>query len=156
MARERGTKQGGLFQEYKKDANGKSVLKSANWVAQYYVDGKQFRKSTGTAVKAEAEGILRDWMRDAEKGLKSAPQTQHLTYQTVRADYIQYAIIHQLKSLKVRKDGTHSFNPLPATDDFFTGYKVADINQAAINAFVMNRRAAGAANATINNSIALL
>src|SRR5271169_6189309 len=155
MARERGTKQGGLFQEYRKDANGESVLKSANWVAQYYVDGKQFRKSTGTAVKAEAESILRDWMRDAEKGLKAAPQTQGLTYESIRADYIEYAVVHQLKSLKTRADGSHSFNPLPATDAFFNGFKVSEIKQTAINAFIVDRRAAGAANATINNSIAL-
>jgi integrase len=155
--KQRGTGQNGLFQEYRNDPEtGKRVLKSANWVGQYYVDGKQFRKSTGTAVKAEAEGILTDWVATANKGLKAAPQTQGLTYEDLREGLLTDARISKLRSLKTRADGTLSFNALPATDEFFSGRKVSAITGDLLNEFKITRQSAGVANTTINNSLALL
>ncbi len=155
--KQRDKNQGGLFQEYRKDENGDRVLKSSNWVAQYYTpDGRQIRKSTGTSVKAEAETILQNWMTDSRKGLKPAPETASLTYEHIREGLLTDARIHSLRSLKTRKDGSLSFNPLPATDEFFNGRLVNEINGPALNEFILSRQAAGAANATINNSLRLL
>ena len=157
MARKRETNQGGLFQEYRKDENGKSVLKSSNWVAQYYTpDGKQIRKSTGTPVKAEAENILREWMAASAKGQKPAPETQGLTYDVLRDDYIAFAVEQELKSLMTRADGTRYFFQQTALDDFFTGRPVNKIIRETLSAFIAARKQAGNANKTINGSLSLL
>ena len=162
MSKKRDTRQGGLFIEYKidKDKNsptfGESVPKSANWVAQYYVDGKKYRKSTGTSVKAEAEKILRKWMGASERGEKAEPQTQGLTYEDLRRDLIAHYELKQHKSLKRRKDGSLYIFPLTALDDFFKGRRVNDIDRDLAKAFVAQRRKDGASNATINNSLRLL
>jgi integrase len=156
MARKRDNKQGGLFIEYK-IVDGKSVPKSENWVGQYYdANGKRIRKSTGTPVKAEAEGILRGWMADSEKGFKPAPQTQGLTYDMLRDDLLAWAEDQQLRSLKTRSDGTRYFFPQTALDTFFAKRKVNDIDRDTLSAFIRDRRAAKMSNATINNSLALL
>jgi len=156
MSKKRANRQGGLFLERKLDEHGKSVVKSESWVAQYYVDGKRVRKSTGTSVRSEAETILRDWMSASEKGLKPAPQTQGLTYSNLRADLLAHYAEKQHKSLKKKKDGTPYLFPLTALDNFFDGRRVNDIDRETASAFVANRRAAGKSNSTINNSVRLL
>ena len=156
MPKRRDTRQGGLFIEYKKDADGKSVPKSESWVAQFYVDGKRIRKSTGTSVKAEAEGILRSWMADSEKGLKPAPMTQGLTYEKLRDDLLAYYAEQQHKSLRHRKNGTPYLYPQTALDNFFRCRKANGIDRDAASAFVKNRREAGISNDAINNSLRLL
>jgi integrase len=156
MARRRDNRQGGLFIEYRTDENGKSVPKSANFVAQYYVDGKKFRRSTGTPVKAEAEGILRGWLADSEKGLKAAPQTQGLTYDKLRDDLLAYYAEQEHKSLKRRADGTPYLYPQTALDNFFKGRKANTIDRDAASEFITSRRKANASNDTINNSLRLL
>src|SRR5690348_15910363 len=96
MPKRRDTRQGGLFREYKIDRKkgsptfGKSVPISESWVAQYYVDGQRFRKSTGTSIKVEAEAKLRKWMGTSERGEKAKPQTQGLTYAELRADLLKH------------------------------------------------------------------
>jgi integrase len=158
--RRRDNRQGGLFLEYKTvlDENGNkvSVPKSESWIAQYYVNGQRFRKSTGTSVKAEAEAILRAWMAASERGEKAKPQTQGLMYEHIRADYLAYASEQQLRSLKTHADGSLYFFPLTALDEFFNGRVVNSITRDTLSAFIKARRAKKAANATINNSLALL
>jgi integrase len=156
----RDTRQGGLFIEYKRirDERGKlvSVPKSENWVAQYYVNGQRFRKSTGTPVKAEAEAKLRDWMGASERGEKAKPQTHGLTYEMLRDDLLEYYAEQQHKSLRKRADGTAYLYPMTALDNFFAGRKANSIDRHAASAFVTKRRAEGISNDAINNSLRLL
>jgi integrase len=163
MARKRDTAQGGLFLEYKKDRDpksptfGKSIPKSQNFVGQYYdANGKQCRKSTGTAVKTEAENILREWMASSAKGQKPAPETQGLTYEVIRDAYIEHATRMQFKSLATRKDGSRYFHPQTVLDNFFKGRKVNSIDRDLLGKFTASRQAAGAANKTINGNLGLL
>lgn len=162
MPKRRETRQGGLFIEYKIDRDkesptfGKRIPKSSSFVAQYYVNGQRFRKSTGTSVKAEAEAILRDWMAAAERGEKAKPQTQGLAYEELRADLLRHYEEKQRKSLQRHKDGQPYIYPLTALDDFFMGRRVNEIDRDTASAFIAKRRAEGISNATINASIRLL
>lgn len=150
-------RQGGLFIETKRDPETrKRVPKSESWVAQYYVDGKRFRKSTGTAIKVEAEAILRDWMSASEKGEKAKPQTQGLTYDILRDDLLAYYAEQQHKSLRKRLDGTPYLYPQTALDEFFNGRRVNKIDNDVASAFIKTRRAEGISNDAINNSLRLL
>jgi integrase len=156
MPRKRANRQGGLFQCKGKDENGTTVLKSANWSAQYYVDGRQIRKSTGTPIRSEAEKILRKWMSDSELGLKPPPQTKGLSYDELRADLLSHYAEKKHKSLKTRSDGTPYLFPLTALDTFFSGRKVNSIDRDAASTFIRKRRDEGAKESTINNSLRLL
>jgi integrase len=162
MPKRRETRQGGLFIEFKKDTKvgsptfGKSIPKSDSWVAQYYVQGKRFRKSTGTSNKTEAEIKLREWMGASERGEKAKPQTYGLMYADLRADLLKYYAEKQHRSLKTKKDGTPYLFPLTALDDFFKGRRVNDIDRNTASDFIADRRAAGKSNSTINNSLRLL
>lgn len=162
MPKKRDTRQGGLFIEYKIDREkgsptfGKRIPKSSSWVAQYYVNGQRFRKSTGTSIKAEAESILRDWMGTSERGEKAKPQTQGLTYDELRADLLKHYAEKERKSLKKRKTGEPYIFPLTALDAFFRGRRINEIDRDTASAFIAKRRADGIANATINASVRLL
>ena len=162
MAKRRDTRQGGLFIEYKKDRRkgsptfGKSIPKSDSWVAQYYVNGQRFRKSTGMSVKAEAEAKLREWMATSERGEKAKPQTHGLTYETLRDDLLTHYAEKQYKSLRKRNNGTPYLYPQTALDTFFAGRRANNIDSDAASAFVQKRRAAGISNDAINSSLRLL
>jgi integrase len=155
MAKVRGTNDGGLFLEYKK-VDGERVPKSLNYVGQYYVNGKRIRKTTGKSVKAEAAGVLRQWMNASADGKITAPETQNLKYEHLRDALLKHAEEQELKSLQTRPDGTKYFYPQKALDDFFAGRKVNSITRDVLSDFIRDRRAAKMSNATINNSLALL
>jgi len=156
MSRKRENGQLGVFQQYH-TVNGARVLKSANWIGQYYnADGKQIRKSTGVAIKAEAENILRGWATDSGRGIKPAPETQGLTYETIRNDYIAFAVEQEFKSLSTKADGTRYFFQQTALDEFFAGKQVNKITRETLSAFIAARKAAGNANKTINGPLSLL
>src|SRR6267378_1762651 len=155
--RKRDNRQGGLFIETKRDPKThKRVPKSESWIAQYYVDGQRFRKSTGTSVKVKAEAKLREWMGASERGEKAKPQTQGLTYAELRTDLLKHYAEKQRKSLKTRRDGTPYLFPLTALDNFFNGRRVNDLDREIASRFVAERRTAGVSNSTINNSLRLL
>jgi len=146
MPRKRTNGQGGLIQ-YKN---------SAIWYGQYYRDGKQYRKSTGTPIKAEAEGILRGWMTDSDRGLKPASEAKNVTYEHIREALINSYRNKGFKSLQVRGDGSEYIFPLPPLDEFFKDKRASDIDSDLIAAFIQKRKQDGVGNAAINNSLSLL
>jgi integrase len=153
MPRKRANGQGGVFQ-YK---NTDGSLKSAVWYGQYYNgDGKQIRKSTGEAVKQQAEAVLRTWMTDSARGLKPAPETAHVTYENLRDALLDSYRIKGHKSLQTLADGTETIYPLTVLDDFFKGKKASDIDSDSVKDFIRARQTDGVGNAAINNSLSLL
>src|ERR1700675_3874540 len=108
--RDRGT--GGLFK-----MNG-----SPNYYAQIYRNGRPCRVSTGTDVKQEAQGFLRNLLTDADHGKPFIGDVSKITYGQLRAGLMQNYTEKGNRSLLVAADGTEFINGLKALDDYF-GYK---------------------------------
>lgn len=143
--RDRGT--GGLFR----------MKGSRFWYAQIYdAYGKPKRISTKKEIKQEAQNVLRDLLTDRDKGLEFVGDIKKLTYEDLRAALIQDYVFKGNKSLQTMADGTETVWGLKALDEFFEGYSVLRITSDAADEFKRKRMKEGAANGTVNGSLALL
>jgi integrase len=95
-------------------------------------------------------------MGASERGEKAAPQTQGLTYESLRDDLLAYYEEQQHKSLQRRADGTPYLYPQTALDNFFVGRKANSIDRDSASDFIKARRKEGISNDAINNSLRLL
>jgi len=149
--RDRGT--GGLFK----------MRGSPNYYAQIYVNGRAKRISTGTDVKQEAQGFLRNLLTDADQGKPFIGDVSKITYGQLRAGLIQNYTEKGNRSLLVHADGTEFINGLEALDVFY-GYKsdedpgvpMTKITTDSARAFATKRLEEGVTNSTVNNSLKLL
>ena len=144
MRRERGT--GGLIK--KKGCRF--------WYASVYLEGKQRRISTRTAVKQEAQAFLRKLLSAKDTGQQFAGDLTKLRYENLRDALIHNYHERGNKSLRVTADGDDVICGLPALDKFFKGFAVARINTDAARTFADQRTAEGAKSGTVNGSLALL
>jgi len=156
--RERGT--GGLIK----------VKGCRYYYAVIYRDGQQIRISTKTSDKKKAEDFLAEELRKVRTGEQLAKDLNQLHYSDLRAGLLYDYRRKGNKSLQVLDDGseTISSGALKALDDFFgyqaetgdkkedPGVTVAQITTRKIKDFIAKRSADGAANDTINGSLALL
>ena len=147
MRREKG--QGGLFR------HPKTRFYIAKW---YDRDGRPHSQSTKTAVKQEAEQVLRTLMGDADRGVTTRPEG--ITYAQIREDLLSFYRNKGLKSLASMADGSEVIYPLIPLDRFFghpeKSITVARISHRTVAQFIAARQEAGIGNAAINNSLSLL
>src|SRR5882672_941988 len=147
-----------------KRARGEGCLmrrpNSRLWWAQWYVNGKAVRKSTGTHVKAEALAKLRKFMGDTERGVPMVDSK--LRYAALRAALIQDYTDSGNKTLEVRADGTETIVGLPQLDAACgyskddPGIPVSAITVDWINKFKAKRAADTVGPAMINRSLQAL
>jgi integrase len=149
--RDRGT--GGLFK----------MKGSPNYYAQVYRNGRPCRISTGTDVKQEAQGFLRNLLTDADQGKPFIGDVSKITYGQLRAGLMQNYTEKGNRSLLVAADGTEFINGLKALDDHFgyesdekPGVPVTRITTDSARAFATKRLEEGVTNSTVNNSLKLL
>jgi integrase len=128
---------------------------SHNWYAQVHdANGKPVRYSTGTDVKQEAQGFLRNLLVDLERGVPLVKKS--FRYEELRTALIQDYIARGNRSLVVTTDGSETVWGLKAVDQFFAGYPVHKITTDAARQFSQHLLANGNSNGTVNKSLALL
>jgi integrase len=149
--RERGT--GGLIK----------IKNCRYYYAQYYDEnGRQRRVSTKTTSKQRAQGILRNLMSERDRGVQFIGDVRKLRYADLRKALLHNYVERGNKSLYTMADGTETICGLKALDEFFEygedkpGVSVARITTDAARDFTKRRLAQGAANDTVNGSLALL
>ncbi len=136
---------------------------SKNYYAQIYRDGRPCRITTGTDVKQEAQGFLRNLLTDADNGKAFVGDVLKITYGHLRASLLQNYVERGNRSLLTHADGTEFINGLEPLDEFF-GYKndeesgvpLTKITTDSARAFATKRLEAGVTNSTVNNSLKLL
>src|SRR5271169_601356 len=130
------------------------------WWAQWYVNGKAVRKSTGKTIKEEALPELRRLMGDAERGIPLVDGK--LRYSDLRAALIEDYTDKSNRTLQTRADGTTTFVGLPQLDvacgskDGQPGMKISAITVDWIRKFKEQRAEEGAGPAMINRSLQAL
>ena len=154
----------------KRRAKGEGCLRQIGktWYAQFYdpITGKQVQRTTGTAIKQEAIGVLRNLMADRDKGLPVV--NPKLTYADLRRTLLSNYLDRGNKSLRVNSDGEESIVGLPQLDTFCgyapakdgkpgnPGPQVARLTEDFVESFKEKRRAEGAGPAMINRSLQCL
>jgi len=128
------------------------------WYMLWRQHGRQFRKSTGETIKAKAIRVLDRKMAELREGGPTVPDPDKLRYSDLRALYVQDYEDQEHKSRRRNAETGELYfaSSLKHLDDFFDGWKVSEITVDAINQFKSARQAVGAANGTINRSLAAL
>jgi integrase len=128
------------------------------WYMLWRRHGRQFRKSTGETVKQKASRVLDAKMQELRDGGPQVPDPERLRYADLRALYVQHYTDQQMKSRRWNTETGELYfaSSLNHLDEYFDGWKVSEITVEAINQFKSARQAAGAANGTINRSLAAL
>jgi len=155
--RARDNGEGGLIKLRVKNASGELVEASPYWYMVWRVGGRQFKKSSGTDVKQEALSQLRDIIQKSKQGFQTSADNSKLTYEHFRQHFINDYRDKQFRSLLTNKEtGKQYVCGLNHLDDFFAGRKITNITADAIDHFKLERKKSGAANGTINRSLAIL
>ncbi len=141
----------------KRREKGEGCLRQigSTWYAQWYdpITGKQVQRTTGTTIKQEAIGKLREFMN---------------AYAALRRTLLGSYLDRGNKSLRVNADGEESIVGLPQLDAFCgyvpakdgqpgnPGPQVARLTEDFVEAFKEKRRAEDAGPAMINRSLQCL
>jgi integrase len=137
--------------------SGRIWLKGKIWWVQYYSRGHQVRESSHSKTFTVAERMLKRRIAGAEAGLIDTPNVRRLRYDDLRSALLADYRMNGRKSLFARKsDGTEQICGLKHLDVFFKDCRAVNITTGAIRDFIATRQAEGAANSTINLSLAAL
>jgi integrase len=137
---------------------GGLILVNDVWYMLWRHHGKQFRKTTGTSNKVRAGQILDDKIAELKLGGGAVPDPDKIFYSNLRELYVRDYEDQEHKSRRHNSETGELYfaSSLKHLDDFFDGWKVNEINVDAVNQFKAARQQAGAANGTINRSLAAL
>jgi len=121
------------------------------WIA-YYRNGRRVFESSRSENERAARNLLRQRLGQVVAGIAPLPRAHRITYENLRdallADY----------AANKRKWFTRQgrLYELVHLDVFFKNFRAVDITTDLIRAFIRARQVLGAANGTINRSLALL
>jgi integrase len=126
------------------------------WWIQYYVSGRRVFESSHSDRESVAKHLLRQRLCEVAAGIAPPARAGRVTYEELRdALFADYAA-NSRKWLRKGKESNHYIGGVPELDKFFGGYRVANITTDSIRSFIRKRQEEGAANGTINRSLALL
>jgi integrase len=120
------------------------------WI-KYYRNGVPMRESSGSDKEKVAKDLLRQREGDIARGVPVTPQTNRVTLSELLDDVLTDYRVNGRKSLE-----TVTYYIDGHVRPYFGTRKAASITAADIRAYVAERQAAEAANATINRELAAL
>jgi|SRR5579872_1656819 len=135
---------------------GRLFLRGATWWGQYYFHGQAIRVSTKQTDPKKAERFLHRKIGEVEAGIAPPVGAARVTYENMREALLADYQANRRRWLRKGKDGNPYIADLSHVDDYFSGWRAADITTDAIRKFVCKRQQEKAANGTINRSLALL
>jgi integrase len=140
---------GSIYRPKYKNAKGEQV-ESAVWWLSYYANGRQVRESSKTTKESKARGMLRAKEGDAERGLPVV-KVNRKTVGELLADVVADYQNHERDTLKAtqRRIRLH-------LQPFFGSLNAAAVSDDRVRQYVTERKAEGAANASINRELAIL
>lgn len=126
------------------------------WWIQFYRNGKRIFESSYSDHKPMAERLLRQRLGEVAAGIAPPPGAPRVTYEQMRDALFADYTVNKRKWLRKNKSGDLYMTEVSRLDRFFGGYRAVSITTDAIREFSRKRQEEGAANGTINRSLALL
>lgn len=118
------------------------------WHIGFSRQGKKYRESSGSTVKADAEALLARRLAEMRAGGPTPSELKRVNWATLR---------RLLEADHKRKGNKSRINSrLAHLEAFFGGWRAMDIDEAAIAQYTDARTLEGAAGATINRELAAL
>ncbi|MFQ5946732.1 MAG: tyrosine-type recombinase/integrase [Anaerolineae bacterium] len=140
---------GSLFRPKFRATDG-TLKESRIWWVKYRVDGRLIRESSGTDKEAEARRLLRQREGAAVEGRPVIPRVERVKVAELAEDLRQEYAANERRS-----PGRLEFS-LVHLLPFFGERRAVHMTAADVTAYAAKRRAAGAANGTINRELAAL
>jgi site-specific recombinase XerD len=129
---------------------GHLYQRGTTWWAQYFVNGRRVRESTGITNLREAQTFLNTRLGRAAEGKPILPRVDRVRYDELAADLRRH---YETSGERELPEADKRLRPLKA---FFTGYRAVDIGSADVTRYVEKRQALQLANGTINRELAML
>jgi integrase len=125
------------------------------WYIQYYVNGRQVRKSSGSTSETFAKKLLQKRLGEAAAGIHR--ELRRLTYEDLRRGFFNDYQTRKRKSLRRSMEtGKPRLDAVTRLDGFFAGYRASAIDTDAMLEFTKKLQAEAKADSTINRSLAAL
>lgn len=126
------------------------------WWLQYMHRGRVHRESGRTTKRTIAERKLRRRLGELHSTEFLGPKVERVRYEDLAADLLNYYVTNGRKSVVRTKAGNTYIPCEPHLREHFSGYRAVEITTDRIREFVRQRQRAGARNATVNRSLAML
>jgi integrase len=126
------------------------------WWIQYWSHGRQVRESSHSDLKDAAKRLLRQRLGEVAAGIFSPPRAARIAYEQLRDALIADYSMNRRKWLRRDHDGKPYICGISRLDNFFAGWRSTAITTDAIRSFIKKQQEEGAANGTVNRSLALL
>jgi integrase len=129
------------------------------WIQFYDGRGIQMRESTGIPIDSpgwekKAEKTLRGKIGEVAAGI--VRDDRSIRYEQLRDAYLDFYQVNKLRSLQFDKQGKAYTTAQRRLDDFFRGFRAADIGADHVRKFIKEQQAKGLSKGSINRSIAAL
>jgi integrase len=124
--------------ERRERGQGRLFQRGQTWWAQYYLHGQQVRISTGETDEKRAGKFLKHKLAEVETN--THPDSHNLRYEDLRDSYLADYETHNRKSLRRDADGRVYTDAVNRLDEFFSGYRVREIDADAVRRFQREQR----------------
>jgi integrase len=147
---------GRIFKPKFRDKKTREFRESPDWWIQYYSRGRQVRESSHSDKLAVAERLLRQRLGEGAAGILPPPRAERVRYEGLRDALLADYQTNGRKWLRIGREGKAYICGVSTLDVAFAGYRAIDITTDRLREFIRKQQGAGAANGTINRSLALL
>jgi integrase len=129
---------------------GSIYLRGSTYWLKFYQDGDVVRMSSGSEDEKVARRMLREHVAKVALKQPLVVRSLRVGYKELRDDLLSH--YRATGSRDVREAQAR----LRHVDDFFTGWRAAQISSTAITEYIVERQTAGAANGTVNREVEVL
>jgi len=126
------------------------LRESPGFWMQFYRDGKKIRENCHTEKEQDARRLLNARLGVVANGGPILPRADKITYQEGRADLLAYYATHG------ERDVVEASRRLKHLDGYFGARRLVSIGPDDCTRYAAKRKAAGAANGTVNRELNVL
>jgi integrase len=129
---------------------GRTFKRGAVWWVAYYYRGEEKRESSGSDKESDARKLLKKRLGEIGRGRLIGPSEEKVTFEDLEADLIRDYKTNAKKSLRSAKLSARHLS------EFFRMSRAIDITTDRVRAYIAQRQAGKASNASINRELAAL
>jgi integrase len=133
---------------------GTVYLRGRTWWMQFYINGEAHQESTGTTNQKRAIGVLNQTLQDVATGKLRDPRAEKRSVSKLVEDMFKQKRDGLIKGAKSLEEDEYRWNK--NLEPKFGRLKAQQVTKKVVDKYVHERKAAGAANGTINKEISIL
>ena len=142
---------GELFRRKYRDKQGE-VREGAKWWIKYFHNGTEYRESSGSTKKTDAERLLKQREGEIVDRRFRGLQVEKITFEEITEDMIRDFRLNAKKERNIQRVE----NAIKRLRGHFAGFRAREITTEHIKKYIEDRKAKLAANGTINRELAVL